>query len=287
MVVELCSSCPRRLSVARIKQAVFSTALEHFKEGFCANYPLDTDGRNYDPKAPCVFVGLYNGQDWEALAAHAGMAVVILGGADQSMTTAAFILRCREVGREVYVSRGPEGSPADRFTSKFKLPGKRVAVAFQNYSKFRPIPIGSKVYAYRGLGGDRTQRDAVFRWSERGEPLVEHFGAERFVIPEQRVPIEQLRDSAYTQAACYLRTNERGGLTTMFEMAHMGRRTVGPTSTGDIWPCYTPTDDFEEQVTFIERQLSREGEVDEGLYHQIRDHFSGTEWLDEDYWRVV
>jgi hypothetical protein len=259
------------MGIAR-QARISSWFTETFGEGFRERWEL---APYHDRDAPCVFFGLFLPEDFRAWKEHRGEAIAMFGGGDQGGDlNAAGLAASLRPGRSLAVCPGPTEcgiirSAGFRVLSVPNIPVKR----FQQIA----LPLGDKVYVYLGFKHGKD-KEARHNWHTVSR-LVDTLGDDKVIWTTETLGFEELRDTLYTDAACYLKTSETGGSVTMWDLAHLGRRTVS------MYPCdythATHCGTFDEICHALRGELAKVGTKQQnvidcafGEMHQSRN------WLD-------
>lgn len=253
------------------KQVYVSSNLIYFKEFFKKKWGL-VDYHNINE--PAIFFGLYNKQEMQRFRKHKGLKMVIWGGADQSIPKF----------KEVKDTSNFVGSPAYRppLVKSFKeieYPYREIVLPFKDYSSLKATPLGEKIYVYRGIGGNRGD---YYKWDEYITPLMKYFGADRFVY-SQNQKIDYIVDNLYSKSFIYIKPNEKGGSTTMWELAHMGRKTVSKNQ-GNI-PNVLNFNDMESIIKIIKNEEKKIGTIQLEVVEQTKNCMvNDKDWLNVKFW---
>jgi hypothetical protein len=163
--------------------------------------------------------------------------------------------------------------------SQYSIPHKPIYIALKNYSKFTPVTLGDKIYVYCGV---QTKKLNYYKWDEVVKPIISHFGENR-VIFTQGQTIDYLIKTVYPQSFVYVKPNERGGNTTMWEMGHMGIRTLGKGHAN--LPNFTEYKDISHLISLICEEEKYIGKVRNDVSDGLQKMFIGPEWLNLSFWK--
>lgn len=257
-----------------IRQARVSKTLEkHFGRGFRSKWGLSTYS---NPNEPAVFLGLYNSDDLNAFLSHKSFRLFILGGSDMKPAT---LLKLREVIRDGRTFTWMYPGKISNILSKNDIPHKQLYIALKDYSQFKPVTLGDKIYVYRGAV---KQNPSYYKWEEIVDPVISHFGKNRVLFTEGQ-SIDSLVKKVYPQTFVYVKPNEKGGNTTMWEMGHMGIKTLGK---GQLpLPNFTEYSDLSHLISLIENEEKYIGQVRNDVSEGLQKIFKGPEWLDLGFWK--
>lgn len=245
----------------RIKQAHVSQSLIHFKEGFLKRWNLID---YHDPSAPVLFVGVY-GTDYLKVNAHKEFKLVLFGGADIPNAT-------RLIWNNMHVV-------CDQFTYDYKLneywiPTSRkfVHVPWKDYSDFKPVQLGDKIYSYQSMPSPGSR--VKYRYDIL-EKVIAYFGKENVLIGYQGHTIKEMIDEFYSRSFVNLQLNPIAGFTTTLEMAHLGRLSVSNFK-APFCLDWTDADSVINRIkTIKDNGLTADAT---GFLHNSDD------WLDTDFW---
>lgn len=225
----------------RIEQAYISPILKHFKKDFLSYWNL----KEYsNPTKPAVFLGMYTVSDHDALINHKYFSLLIFGSMRDFSVNLSF-LADRVIFTDAQVSAHPRLSSLKNAAI--------LNIAIKDYSKYKVLPLGDKVYIYQGVKGNKDQY-----YNDGMTQALEKMGYD--VISVSNVSNKYLREVVYPQTFCYVKSKVTGGNTTKWELGLMGR----PTYHGSI-PAERPDPDLVREETL--KKLT------------IDDH-----WLDVRYW---
>lgn len=199
-----------------IRQARASPAIPFYKERFLSRYGLVDYA---DPNRPAFFFGLYGTPDFEALNSHVGPAVVIWTGSD--------VLAIREwcaKGGQVQFGSNVHHVAISQFIADdldaLGLKYVRLPFCCVDGEKFKPVPLGRKVYCYC----PDHARDKY------GGPLLDEIMR---LLPDVEFHVQRTLDPAadmpaiYAECAMNLRLVRHDGLSnTSMEMGLSGRPTI-------------------------------------------------------------
>ena len=226
-------------------QAHVSEILPHFKEGFMHRWGF----KPYtNPNEPCVFLGLYSQNDINKFLNHKSYKIVSLGGSDMQPDQLK-ILKDAVNPQTTFCWQAP-GAPSD-ILKQYNIPHKEIYVAMRDYSKFSPTP------------------------------LQQVFGEDRIIYTQFKTHKELKRDY-YENCFTYVKPNLLGGATSMWELAHMGRRTLGG---GFPNLNYTTSyKDIHHLIKLVQEEAKYIGLVRNDVVSKAQKTFIGDEWLSLNYW---
>ena len=253
-------------------QVYFSDGIEFFKEGFKKKWNL----KDYtNPNEPSIFLGLYGHADWQIVKEHKSYGIISLTGGDMISQNLNFIQHLVD-NKRIFCYQAP-GFPSD-VVKKHNIPHKQLFIAMKDYSSFQPCPLGENIYVYKGIHGNRPD---YFKFDNVISPLIEVFGEDRIIYTEFKSP-KELRDKYYKDCFVYVKPNNLGGATSMFELAHMGRKTLGGGFPGlDYLVNYK---DIYHLIDLIQEEAKYIGTIRKEVSAQAKNTFIGDEWLSLSYW---
>jgi hypothetical protein len=250
-------------------QAHVSDRMPKFKPGIMRRWFFDP----YEDKTkPVVFFGVYSRRDIKLMNDHVGPKIIVFLGNDINFHGH----RWKDDPNAVHISYGP-------FKKKLEDLGVRVynhVTPMKDYSYWKPVPLGDKIYVYKGLLGKRLNH---YKWKEVIEPLIEEFG-DRVIWTDGKTE-QQLKDDYYSKCFAYVKPNPIGGSTSMWELGHMGRRTFtqGHSDLGfDFTVNYSDVNDLIDKIKLEE---SRIGEIRSDVYEAATSSLCHSEdWLSTEYY---
>lgn len=247
----------------KIRQCRFASSVTHFKQGFQKKWGLSDYKNNIEA---CVFVGVYNEKDIEVIKSHRGFKVIIFCGQD------IFNYR-RFIGDDCYFITGVFG---ERLSFVYGNRVKVIQISMKDYSEFKPVPLGDKIYCY--MRSPSSQGSLNYALLER---IMKKVGKDRFLIGHLGNPMETVINKFYKKSFINLQFNPVGGLTSVYEMAHMGRRSISNYAS-PFTLSYETEDDI---VKLIETEAQKIGtlqpEVSEQAVNNLK---SSDEWLYAEYY---
>ena len=252
------------------KQIYVSDTLSFFKKTFIDRWKLEEYS---NPTLPAVFMGCYSPYDLNIIQNHKAPFIMVWGGADQNkfdlIKSLPFLV----------------GSPAyrpimiDTF-NKINYPYKRMVLPFKNYEEFTPTPLGKNIYVYKGFNGDRP---GYYGWEEVIKPLQQIFGVDRIIYAESK-PLQELKENYYNNCFVYVKPNDKGGNTSMWELGYMGRKTVG-FNHGNL-PNVLNSTSLEDMIQHIEKESNKIGTIQHEVANQTHEALTHSdEWLTLNFWK--
>jgi len=230
----------------------------------------------YDENKPCVFVGLYNPEDVRKFINHKSYRIIIWGGGDMKPPRLNIVAKVINDGRTFTYAYPGQFS---KILEKHKIPHKKIYIAFKDYTLFEPTPLGDKIYVYTGIHGNKSKH---FKWDEVIKPIINHFGEDSIIYSKDQ-KIEDLKENFYNKCFVYIKPNELGGCTTMFELGHMGRKTIGIGHEG--LPNFISYNNIKDLINKIDIEKSKIGKKQLEVSKQTKKVFVGEEWLNLKFWK--
>lgn len=252
-----------------ITQCKFSSRVEHFKKGFIDRWKL----KDYtDLKQPCIFVGIYDDEDFKSIQQHKGIKILLPTGTLDFKKNQEYIDTLLAYKDIFFIKDWWTKYPR-------KANVKNINIPIKDYSLFKPNELGDKVYCYLGTEGNKVRY---------GFELVEKIKQETsfdilygFRDFGKDLPIEKLQRECYDK--CFVNLNLSlsgvGGFTSVNELAYMGRKSI---TTSNKREKFLINFKKEESIKrLIDRESRKIGTIQPSL---IEDYFVGDEWLDINFW---
>lgn len=255
------------------KQAYISPVLkEYFGEDFLTKYSLDWYN---DIFSPSIFFGLYLKEDISYMAEHKGPKIIIWGGNDMNPEIFRYVADLQKT-QPIYTWY-PEGDISNMIES-YGIQLKRINVALKDYSLYTPTPLGENIYVYKGILGNRSD---YFQWEETITPLIEVFGQDRIIYTDNVSSLE-LIETMYKNCFVYVKPNPKGGCTTMWELGHMGRKTLGVGMKESKF--FTNYSSINNLIELIVEESKNIGKFQSKVAQATKNSFIGHEWLTLNFW---
>lgn len=249
-----------------IKQVYFADTLDFFKEDFLRRWEL----KEYNnPNEPSLFVGLYNNEDVNTFTNHKSYKVLYFAGNDLQHPQLKI------------ASQTPNtsciGYGADwlyKSLDEYNIPYTKLRILLKNFSDFTPTPLGENIYVYKGLNGNRPDH---YKWKEIVQPLQQVFGEDRIIF-SQNIPLSELKEKYYNDCFIYIRPNPIGGGTSMFELGHMGRKTI--TNQHSNFSTCLQYKNIDEMLSLIMKESNKIGTLQPQVAEELKLMFDHSgEWL--------
>jgi len=252
-----------------VKQCWASFPMEqHFAEGLREKWNLT---KYYDPYSPTVMFGWYDDKDIEFIKNHKSSIIMLWGGADMNPFRINYIKNRKDTYQIGY------GWQKILF-EKCNAPYKDLNIPYKSYDRFKPTILGENIYVYRGW---KVPRNDYFSWNTFIKPLFGVFGEDRFTFG-MGYDIDYIHENFYKDCFVYLKPNERGGSTSMYELAHMGRKTIAQNQGG--LPNVLEYRDIHHVIELIQQEAEKIGTIQEQVALDIKNHMDDDyRWLNLDY----
>lgn len=250
----------------RINQCHISNSLIYFKEGFKKKWNL---APYHDQYAPTIFAGIYNHQDVSLFNNHKGFKIVLFGGADMPNVTKL---------KGYYSIVIDEFSWNHRLRHYYSRPIKFIRVAWKDYSDFKPIELGEKIYCYQNQPtvGNKNK----YHYNELSK-IIEYFGHSQIMVGYQGNTMAELVDKFYSQALVNIQLNPIAGFTTTLEMAHLGRMSISNYPA----PFCIPFKNHIDIIAYI-RKLKHQHPSPQEVHDMVKDFVVTDDyWLDTNFWK--
>lgn len=258
-----------------IFQCYISPTLGHFKNDWMARWNLSS---YTDPDKPCVFFGIYKEYELQYLLNHRSHSIVVWAGGDI----------CDE-NEQIYLNKiqracaKPDCYHFPVWPCNFKVFEDlganliKLPIAVKNYSDFKPVPLGDKIYVYMGW---KVFRKKQFNWESVITPIIEHFGKDKIIFSTDS-SIEDIHENFYKKSFVNLKPNCAGGNTSMLELAHMGIKTITPVNQGPNCLTYESLDDI---IALINKESTKIGSTQNEVAEQTKNFIiNDFRWLNLDW----
>lgn len=243
---------------------------EHFASNLRKRWNLTP---YHDVNAPTVMFGWYDHKDDEQfLLNHKGPLVMVWGGADMNPHRTRFI---QNRPHSYQFGYGWQSNLFNNWGVKHRV----FTLPLKDYSPFTPTPLGDKIYVYKGW---KVDRGGYFKWNELIQPLINEWGKENFVFGMGH-NIDYVYENYYKKCFIFIKPNERGGSTSMWELGHMGRKTIAQNQGGA--PNVLEFTDINHIGKLVNEEAKKIGTIQEDLNFQINSHFmNDNKWLNLNWW---
>ncbi len=255
------------------KQVHVSEGLTPFKKGYIEKWGLK---EYFNSNLPSVFFGLYTQQDINLFTQHKAEKILVWGGND--MHDHQFNIVRNEIQKNNTFTFGPPGE-FDEVLKLKNIPHKTCYIPNKDYSSLPFSPLGENIYIYKGLHGNRPD---YYLFNEIVVPLIEVFGEDRIIFTEYK-SFNDLVENYYKDCFVFIKPIKKGGCSTMYELAHMGRRTLGKGHPN--LPFFTEYKDLAHLIDLILEESLHIGKKRNDVKKSIESLFIGEEWLNLSYWK--
>jgi hypothetical protein len=249
-----------------ITQCKFSPRVISFENGFKQKWGVSSYKSYTDS---CIFVGMYDQQDFDVIKNHKGFKVLLQTGTLDFKKNYEFIKRLAEDNNMFFIYSFFSGFPDNAKVKEIHLP-------IRDYSAFKIIPLGDKVYTY--LGSPPQAK----RW---GYDLVEEVERKTgFEIIRGFIghTMDFVKKEFYDK--CFINLNLSisgcGGFTTAYELGYMGRYSI-TTSKADM-PMFIRFNSVNDIVNIIDGESEKIGTIPEPIMNGY--HISTDDWKQESFW---
>lgn len=247
--------------------------VQFFEEGFRKVWNLNP---YYDETAPAVFFGMYHQDDVVKMTNHKGPKIIIWGGNDMQPPQLQYISNLQN--QQKINTWAYPGEFSD-ILSKYNISHKALHITIKDYSRYTPSTLGENIYVYKGVHGNRPDH---YKWDEVISPLIEVFGKDRITF-SNHLSTDELIENVYKKCFVYVKPNPKGGCTTMWELGHMGIRTLG--NNHKNIECFSDYEyDIHKLIDLIVEESKYIGKVRTDIAETTRNAFVGPEWLTLNFW---
>jgi hypothetical protein len=246
--------------------------VEFFEDGVKLRWGLD---EYHDETKPAVFFGMYHNDDLQKMMNHSGPKIVIWGGNDMQSKQLNFVSELQKT-QKIWTWAYP--GEFSNILSSYNIDHKKLYIALKDYSNFKPIKLGENIYVYKGVHGNRPGH---YKWNEIVNPLIDTFGSDR-VIYANHLPMGDLIQNVYKNCFAYVKPNPKGGCTTMWELGHMGIKTIGKSH--ERLGMFREYSDLDNLISLILEESNFIGTIRTDVSDATKQIFTGEEWLTLDFW---
>ena len=257
-------------------QLYVSRSLNHFKQGMKEKWNL----KNYsNPNKPSIFLGIYNNEDLQFALNHQSYGIVIYGGNDLNPKR---VKKLFSIKKNTFFTFGYAWI-ADFFI-KHNIKYKQMILPIKKFDDLKPTKLGKNIYVY--IGQPNNKRYEYFKFDEVIIPLIENFGENRviWVKGNSHVNFKSLVENYYNDCFIFVKPNIRGGSTTMWELAHMGRKTIAQNQGGAT--NVLEYRDLNHMIDLIYEESKKIGTVQNEVHDSIKEIFQNNDdWLKLNFWK--
>lgn len=252
--------------------AIAKNLEEYFGENFRKRWDLK---RYNDPTKPALFLGLFLDDDFDLFNNHKSISVFTPAGGEilRDANKIINVLKNKKTNHIVCYGKIKDFfENNDLFCHELNIPVK-------SYEVFSPTPLGNKVYYYLGVNGNRHSElgyDTIIK------PLIDEFGEDLF-ISAKNTPLDVLYENFYKECFLYIQPQPLSGLTTMFELGHMGIMTASNFS-NDL-PNVINYKSLEDLKKIIKNEKKKIGTIQNEISQKVKNSFfQKDDWLYTNYY---
>jgi len=262
--------------MSKISQVSVDPCVIFFKKGLMDKWSLT---EYYDINSPCLFFGVSN--QINLINQHKGLKIVHF--ISPSDCKSSFFLE----KKDLFFFHDPH------LDKDIGVNTKDILIEFKDFSIFRPNPLGDKIYCYAPMRADcdilfdinhsveadgwgrisvmqvinRIQEKINFEILYDGGGSIQNYKS-----------IELVKESYYDKCFLNLNLGGDGGMTTVRELAYMGRKTI--CNSLYKFPSFISYLDEDDIIRIINEESKKIGTIQPSIIsHNIND-----EWLYTDFW---
>lgn len=246
---------------------------EYFGKNFRRRWNLK---KYYDPTKPSIFLGLFLDEDFDLFNKHKSISVFMPAGGEilRDPDKIINVLKNKEDNHVVCY-----GKISD-FFKKNGISCHELNIPVKSYDVFTPTVLGNKVYYYLGVNGDRHSE---LCYEEIIKPLIDEFG-EGLFITAKNIHIDKLHEDFYKNCFLYIQPQPSSGLTTMFELGHMGIMTASNFS--KTLPNVINYKSLKDLKKIIKNEKKKINTIQNEISQKVKNSFfQKNDWLDTNYYQ--
>lgn len=246
----------------RITQVLVADSLIFFKKNLMDRWGF-TD--YVDPNKPCVFFGA---RELSHIIQNHNSMKIVLPGSPNDIANFNIITNRKNL---YFISPPHNSIPND-------VVCKNLNIEIKDFSIFKPIPLGNKIYAYTGFKNG-WQPNNLSKLNE----IQKHIDYE--IITTNHINKSDLYDINYLKLNyydnCFLNLNFTNGhgMTTVRELGLMGRMTIMNESNYK-YPCIIGYDSDDDLIEKINKESKKIGTIQ----NSINSHNINDEWVYTEFW---
>lgn len=191
-----------------ITQCKFSDSVKFFEKEFIKRWGLKPYNNIYDS---CIFFGTYSQKDVDIIKNHKGFRVV----RDTNGNRLDYFNQFMGV-KNLIINGKIEYPNIKKYKNILNI--NTVRISIKDFSLFKPVPLGNKIYCY--IGNEKNKQIYGYSFAKEIEQQVDF----EFIYGENKYDINYIYENFYKQ--CFINLNlgiyGTSGLTTALEMAYMG-----------------------------------------------------------------
>lgn len=246
---------------------------EYFGQNFRKRWNLK---KYYDQTKPSIFLGLFSDEDFNLFHEHESISVFIPAGGEILRDEKKIIETLKSKEKNYVICYG-------KISDFFKKNGifcYELNIPVKNYDTFTPVNLGDKIYYYLGVNGDRHSE---LLYDEIIKPLMDHFGEDLF-ISTKNTQLNILHENFYKKCFLYIQPQPSSGLTTLFELGHMGIMTASNFS--KTLPNVINYENLEDLKKIIENEKKKINTIQNEISQKVKNSFfQKNDWLDTNYYQ--
>ena len=227
-----------------------------------------------NPNEPSLFVGLYDDNDRKIFTNHKSYKLLYFAGGDFIPSN----IKYAQSSKTLCIGYGADW--LYKTLDNYNIPYTKTRILLKSFDDFTPTPLGENIYVYKGLNGNRPGH---YKWEEIVKPLQQVFGEDR-IIYTQDLPLKELQEKYYNDCFVYVRPNPMGGGTAMFELGHMGRRTI--TNNHSDFSICSGYKNVNEMLDLIMEESKKIGTIQPQITKELKSMFDHEgNWLNLNHYK--
>lgn len=246
----------------RINQIRVSHGVRFFKEPMMNRWNMV---EYTDPNDPCLFFNINNQEDIDAVKQHKGFKLIFFANARGNQFINNFI------GIDnlavINANNGYLNIPN-------KIKSKKVMLELQDYSMFKPNPLGDKIYCY--VCSDVRKSKYGYEMAQEIQKKIKW----NIIFGMHPNSIEFIKENYYDNCFINLNLEETGGggMNTVFELGRMGRKSI--CNSKHNYPSFIKYNTIDDIVNTIKEESKKIGTIQPSInFHEDID------WQDLKYWK--
>ena len=245
-----------------ISQVSFGSTISFFEDGFLNRWNLN---KYYDVNSPCIFFGVEG--NLERIKNHKSFKLIF-----PVDISCAHHLKTLPPSKDLIIVDRPCISIPDKFS---KVKGE---FEIQDYSLFKPNILGDKIYAYIGS----PYRNSQFRYDliKQIQNKIDYeilLGSPNNDKSYDNINV--IKSKYYDNSFLNLNFSQESGLTTVIEMALIGRKTISNSLMK--WECMVPYSNLEDIINIINQESKKINTIQPS----IDIHTINEVWKNLKYWK--
>jgi hypothetical protein len=265
----------------KLIQAKANTSLNKFKG---SKKPLLVVGAHFMKTTSPHFINFKR-----ILDCHQGPQVIFFGGGgDCSRSSLSYI---KERNKRIPTYAFVQDDKSLELLEQMEMKHPKVYIPFKNYSRYKPVPLGSKIWVHVGFSNKPNVRNR-YAVDNMVLPLIEEFGKDvSFINPKGPTKGENFLHKKYKECFVYVKPGTDHGATTMWELGHMGRRTICPghddlENVVKAPPGIKEGKNIDKLIKLIKKEKERIGTVQPSIANYVSQvHIHDESWLNIKFWK--